>query len=388
MKSISRDSAGKIKNKEYADSFAYAHSSGSGVGGGPYALLKKRIRPAGLPFPVVFVENVGLVIKLLVILFFFQTWLLQAQQPVTLFCHGIVDNKTQADRYNDFLQEPTATFDFPDAQEPSDWNFNNFVFCSCALFGKSPVNLEKMYMGHGPDIQTLQNQIDSEKSYILYGLSRGGATAISYLAQHNPDNVRALILDAAPADMVATIDTLQYLIGYKFAPERSTQEAFFHTLFPAYPMNSTPAVCDIANIHNKNLPIFIAHSHDDARVSIASAWQLYQAFKQAGFTHVYLCELTTGVHAHYMEGPEKDLYLRALHSFYKQYNLAYNANLANLDLEQLQPTQQEVSEKLAKHQENLELQYQHMQTQIKYAVSAAGIIILATMALYHFKHQI
>lgn len=39
-------------------------------------------------------------------------------QPITLFCHGIVDSKVQADRYEQFLQEPKTSFDFPDAQKP------------------------------------------------------------------------------------------------------------------------------------------------------------------------------------------------------------------------------------------------------------------------------
>ena len=159
-----------------------------------------------------------------VILFLFITntaCLSQAKQPITLFCHGIVDNKSQADRYQDFLQKPKVAFDFPDAQESSGLNFNNLIFNSCAFCGKKPVNLEKMYMGQGPDITALKNKIDPNESYILYGLSRGGSTIVNYLAQNNPTNIQAIILDAAPADMVSTVNVLQHSIGYKFAPTRA-----------------------------------------------------------------------------------------------------------------------------------------------------------------------
>ncbi len=300
--------------------------------------------------------------------------LLQAEQPITLFCHGIMDNQSQADRYEEFLQHPYQSFDFPDAQEPSGWNFNSFIFSSCAFFGKKPINIEKMYMGYGPDIQTLQNQIDLEKSYILYGFSRGGATILNYLSKYNPDNVKALILNAAPADMVQSVDTLQYAINYKFAQTRSEKENIFKTIFPAYQIDSTPPVQAIAQIKNKNLPVFIVHAQTDEVVHISSAWQLYLAFLQAGYTHVYFCELESGQHKAYPKSPDKNQYLQALHSFYKKYNLSYNPEFATLteqELKQLQPTVEEITKKLKAHQEALEKTYQ--ETRINRISTATNI---------------
>jgi len=310
-------------------------------------------------------------------------YLLPTQQPTTIFCHGIVDNKTQADRYDQFLQKPKVAFDFPDAQTPHNYNLNSLIFHSCALFGKR-VNRESMHMGHGADIETLKNQIKSDEDYILYGVSRGGATAISYLAQHNPVNVKAVVLDATPADVVTSIDELQHTLGCKFASDRTSQECLFNTVFPAYPCNSVPAVQDIKNIKNKNLPILIVHAHTDTRVHMRSAWQLYQAFLQAGFTNVYLSELQNGKHAFYMQGSDKDTYLKALHSFYKAYDLECNESYATMNVQELQPNLQEINDKIQIDHEQFLRKYEE-QKKLNIFVVSMLLFLSATTAIYLYK---
>ena len=311
-------------------------------------------------------------------------WLLQAQQPMTIFCHGIVDNKTQADRYEQFLQEPKTAFDFPDAQTPEGYNLNNLIFQCSSFFGK-PVNRDTMHMGQSLDIETLKNQIKPDNNYILYGVSRGGATTISYLAKHNPDNVQALIIDAAPADMITAVDELQHKIGYKFAADRDAQEYIFNTIFPAYSAGSTPPVDDIINIVNKDLPIFIVHAHTDTTVTIQSAWRYYVAFLQAGFTHVYLCELQVGKHAHYMKGPDSSRYLQALHSFYKAHNLTYNDDYATMDIRELQPSAQEIIDKLEIAQQKTLADYETQKAiNIAATQTIVALLLLAT-AIYFYK---
>lgn len=297
-------------------------------------------------------------------------------QPTTIFCHGIVDNKTQADRYEDFLQEPKLSFDFPDAQTPSGYNLNNLIFNACNLFGK-PVNRDEMYMGHGADIETLQSQIERDKKYILHGVSRGAATATSFIGKYNPENINALIIDAGPADVVASVDEFQHAIGFKFAPDRKTQEYVFNFLFPAYPVGSTPAIDEIANIKNKDLPIFIVHARTDTRVHIRSAWQFYCAFLQAGFKNVYLLELQHGKHAYYMHGFDAEKYLHALHSFYKVHGFAHNPEFATLDnLQKLQPALQDVLYKIGTDKEKMHVNYE---SQKKLNMTIALLIMSASL---------
>lgn len=279
--------------------------------------------------------------------------------------------------------QPATSFDFPDAQQPFDWDLNTFIYQSTSLFGKR-VNRNNMFMGTGQDIVTLKNQIDPEQSYILYGFSRGGSAAINYLAQYNPNNIQALILEATPADMIDAVDKFQYNIGYKFTDNRMTQEILFHTLFPAYQLGSTPPVQNITNITNKNLPIFIVQSDNDARVSIDAAYKLYLAFLDAGFNDVYLCLLTTSKHAFYTTGLQKDFYLHALHSFYKKYGFAYHAELATInDLAILQPSIDEISKKLRLHQEQMEKKYLSQ----KYFNQTATLILVAGLIVFGLGWQ-
>ena len=175
----------------------------------------------------------------------------QADQPITLFCHGIVDNQSQSQRFQECLEQPVQLFNFQDAQKPEEWDVNSLIFQSCSLFGKF-INRNKMFMGHGQDITTLAEQIDPTKEYIIYGVSRGGSAAINYIADYNPANIKALVLDATPADMISPVDMLQYEVGYKFALNRIIQEAIFQILFPGYQVGAVPPVDNISKIANKN----------------------------------------------------------------------------------------------------------------------------------------
>ncbi len=285
-------------------------------------------------------------IKFVTILLSCYTQFLWCKQPITLFCHGIIDNKTQIERYDNFIEQPAQSFNFPDAQQPYDWDLNTLIFNGCLLFGK-PVNRNQMFMATNQDITTLKQQINPKESYMLYGFSRGGSTTINYLAEYNPKNIKALILEATPADMIDAVNHAQYDLGYQFASDRRTQEQIFHSIFPAYQLGSTPPVKNIAFITNKDLPILIIHAINDKRVPIDAAYKLYLAFLDNGFPHVYLYELPDGQHAHYTTGIYKNSYLQVLHSFYKKYGFTYNENFADFhDMIRFQPTKKEISKKL------------------------------------------
>jgi predicted esterase len=320
----------------------------------------------------------------------FQTsWLLLCEQPTTIFCHGILDNQSQLERYKEFIEQPRETFDFPDAQEPAGWNLNNFVYKGCSLFGKKPVNREKMYMGHSQDIEILKNKINPDTNYILFGFSRGGTTIINYLAQNDALNVKAVILNASPADMLETVNTMQYAIGYKFAPNRATQEYIFNTIFPAYQTGSIPPIEAITTIKNKNLPIFIVHSKTDMLVHISSSWQLYLAFLQAGFTDVYLCELESGEHKAYQKSPDKIKFLQNLHSFYKKYHFNYNQEFATFDnLANLQPSINDITEKLVDYKKNLEKIYRHQLYNNKIFTSMSTATMIVAIIWYINTHHL
>ncbi|MGZ6254516.1 MAG: alpha/beta hydrolase [Candidatus Chromulinivorax sp.] len=327
-------------------------------------------------------------IKLFTILLLTSFGGLLAEQPTTLFCHGIIDTHEQADRYQAFLQQPYESFDFPDAQPAHGYNFNNLLFLINELIrSQKPLNRQSMFMGYDQDVQTLYHQIDPLKDYILYGFSRGGTATINYLAQYNPHNIKALILNATPANLLDGIDEFQAKMGYRVAATDTQKEAIFRTLFPAYPINSIPPLQTITKIKNKKLPILLIHSKHDTIVPIAASWKLYVALLQAGFDNVYLCELESGQHKDYPNGPDKMTYLKAQHSFYKYFNLDYNPEFATLDLKTLQPSIQKIQDKITSYEQALNTAYQQAQKNILFNTKIVLGLTTTALAYAYFSQN-
>lgn len=213
------------------------------------------------------------------------------------------------------------------------------------------LNGKKSALGQGQDIEDIHThlQLDPKKKYRAYCHSRGACAFINYMAQHNPENVQMIVLEAGPADMLNIVDEYQYKYGLFPFWTRAQKEYILRCNYPKYPQNSLPPVQVIPQIQNKKLPILIIHPQDDTRVNVRSAWQLYKAFKQAEFSDVYLCELKKGGHSKSADGPEGNIFKSALHSVYKKHGQSFSpdhATLQDTDLKKLQPTIDEIDEKL------------------------------------------
>lgn len=259
----------------------------------------------------------------------------ETSQSETIFIHGLNGSPKKLDILiaDKIIHSPAKSFDLQNGRQ-------------CPL-------------GQGQDIETVKKHIDGAQDCHVIGHSRGGAAAVSCLGKHNPANVKMLVLDAAPADMLNVIDEKQYKHGLFPFLTRSQKEWCLQQFHPNYPSNSTPPVEAIADIENKNLPVFIVHSHNDKVVNIRSAWQYYKAFKQANFPHVYLCELKQGGHNHNSNGPDSNIYKTALHSVYKKHEFQHDPELATLqnhEFKNLQPSIEEVDEKLRLNQWKLRQQ--------------------------------
>ena len=297
--------------------------------------------------------------------------------PVTLYCHGVGADASQVHDYTEMIQHPYQTFNFPDTQRPRGIGLNAMIYHGCNMIGRKNINRKKMFMGQGEDITTIKDQIESGKSYILYGLSRGGSAIINYIAEYNPTNVHALILDETPANMIDVMDNLKRPAKNICAPDSSYAKAMadkkkkskkskrvkkplteaqreksFRRVFPAYPKGARSGIENISLIENKNLPVFLVYTRIGSRYHFpSSAWRLYLAFKQAGFKHIYLCELEE--HSQHSTGNDRKLYLERLHSMYKKHNFLHNPKHAVLtpqELEVLQPTEEQVHELLAAYE--------------------------------------
>ena len=258
------------------------------------------------------------------------------EMPVTtLYCHGVCGDSSQMNEYKDLIINGKA-LNFPDTQRPRGLSFNKIIYGICKKMGKAHINRANMYMGHGKDIDTINNEIDSDQSYILFGLCRGGTAIVNYMAQYNPANVIALVLDEAPANM---LDVLTYREIKKkgkkaklLSPIQSEKK--FRFFFPAFPKGATPPEANVASIENKDLVIFLSYCQQPSPFHFPqSTWKMYLAFKNAGFKNVYLCELPD--YGQNAQGDNKEFYLQRLHSVYKKHNLPCHAKFATLTDEQL-----------------------------------------------------
>ena len=288
-------------------------------------------------------------------------WALQSQpqKPITtIYCHGVGDNSQQINDYAGLVMHPCKAVSFPDAQVPTGFHRNTFYYHLCkTMWNKNFINRENMFMGQGKDIDTIRQEINLEDNYILFGLCRGGAAIINYMALYNPTNVVALVLDEVPANMFDIVEKIMFMDkqGKRIASTPIQLERWFRWCFPAYPKNSKNTINTIPHIKNKNLPIFLSYANKETTFHFpSSAWKNYIAFKTAGFKNVYLCEFE-----HYgqnAQGNDKKIYLESLHSFYKKFGLPYNPQYAILTDEQLaklQPSQKSVAQRLQNYIERI-----------------------------------
>lgn len=308
----------------------------------------------------------------------------------TIFCHGIINNNEQMLPFikNTIISE-AVSFDFPDAVAPCDWDINTFIYNICNIFGKK-VNRNNMYMGQGKDIQTLHETYTKtvDDQIILYGVSRGGSAILSYVAEHNPNNLKAIVLESSPANMLHAINNLQQKLGIKLCTTQASQEALFRMLFPAYPTDAMPPIQSLNKIKNKDLPICIVHAKTDSRVSISESYVIYSTLKKYGFKNIYLVELENGKHGFLYQAPSFSIYKHAINSFYKTYDLPYDENFAVLEYSELcdvyQPSEEEINHKLMMHRDQQDSVYRQKNTYFRLASRA---ILISTIGMIGYMLQ-
>ena len=275
----------------------------------------------------------------------------QDDHITTIFCHGICGDSKQVNYYKDQILEPYKSVSFADTQKPTGINLNSLIYYICKKkFNRKNINRKKMFVSYGKDIETVKNEINPDESYILYGFSRGGATIINYIAQYNPENIRALVLDETPADFLDVVERLIFT-NKKGVVTPSTpiqREQWLRFLCPLFPKGAKPPIKNITGIKNKDVPIFLIYAKKATLFHFpSSSLKNYIAFKRAGFKNVYLCEVQE--HAQKAKGDDKKLYIQSLHSFYKKYDLPYNPEHAILtqdELDELQPSIKEICKRL------------------------------------------
>jgi pimeloyl-ACP methyl ester carboxylesterase len=326
------------------------------------------------------------------LLFFFSILHLQPLSASwnTIYAHGIVDDQTQMQRFGDAISTPKATaVEFCDAHNATTWDLKSCIGSLASKALKKPINLANMNMGQGDDIIRLRKAIENapkNDQISLFGSSRGAATIINTVAENNPTTVQALVLDATPCDIPAIIKPLLA----KFIINPNYSNPIFRFFFSAYPKDSIPPIQAIKQIKNKNLPILLIHSKTDQKVPVHNSYKMYQEFQRQGFTNVHLVILPDGKHGYPLQDEKiKPLYLQAVHSFYKKYNLPYNATWTNqnFDFDASRPSMQEMQDAIMAHETKIIQTYQSRAGKRNFVISAITVALMIEVLRRNYKDK-
>ena len=252
--------------------------------------------------------------------------------PTFLYSHGLFDNHTQAfwfvknspqgieNKYY-VMDGEIVTFDYEDVT-PWFWR-TDFTQVSMAQTNEI-MHMKKIF----DDTQLLLEQEQQNTDMILMGVSRGAAVILNFMSLFNPEQVKALILEA-PFDSSATIAksmvknlNLHWIPGMK-----SMSHNVLSFLFVRHKRDGIQPINSVALI-KKELPIFLACSLTDWVVPASSTIALYKKLIETGHTHVYLFIADESKHSKIIFGQYGEQYAQAVHAFYKKYNLPYDPALA------------------------------------------------------------
>lgn len=245
---------------------------------------------------------------------------------IYLFAHGLRSSQAQglnlfSNHYNKkswVIQQPFMLFDFPDAHEK-----------------KGYCRDEHVNLGQEEDIERIrqaydyaQKKLPQSQGVVLTGISRGAATCINFVAMHQPEKVKALVIESPFDTLKSVVDHLLNRFNLSWMPYSTDVgmmlvDSKFERVDPQglFPLDL------IVHIPG-HIPILIVGSHSDDVVPITSVRRLYAALKRTGHAHVYLLELTKGRHGRLIKGEQREVYSSCVHAFYERYSLPCIRELA------------------------------------------------------------
>lgn len=251
-----------------------------------------------------------------------------AQKPtVTLFSHGILDTAKQVFEYTGtekgsraIITAPYRTFNFPDA---------------CSLYGIKLCKFWNCSFGQAQDVKALALAHEKitkqfqDHNHILMGMSRGASVILSYVALHQPKNVKALVLespfDTVPAVLDAAADHVPDLI--KCQTTRALAYAVLENIARKYERGALQPI-DLVDRLPSDLPILLICSDEDKLVPAQRTSNIYRKLKSKGHNDVYLLRLSKGKHSKLLHDSDGLKYASVVHAFYKKYDLPHDPVLA------------------------------------------------------------
>lgn len=254
-----------------------------------------------------------------------------------LFAHGLAAGKIQLKDYKEIIPilDKGLALDCIDAYTKPLYPYLIKV-PPCAL-------------GQEKDIEVLSNAINNlKKPIIAIGVSKGAATWINVAAKsENINYIKALVLESPFANINDILYRFWHLKYLNYIPGgRYIAKQIIKAILVHYDCDGIQPIGSIKKILNKNLPIYIVHSKQDRLIPINHSRQLYIEFLKNDFKNVYLIEPEVGHHAGILYTDELKTFQNSLNSFYKEFKLPYNANIAIVDLNIYKPTIQEVIKRI------------------------------------------
>ncbi|MGE0010350.1 MAG: alpha/beta hydrolase family protein [Candidatus Babeliales bacterium] len=259
---------------------------------------------------------------------------------IYLFAHGLRSSQNQgltlfSNHYNKhswIIQQPFMLFDFPDAHEKKGYCRDEHV-----NLGQEE-DIERMKLAYEYAIKKLPQS----EGFVLTGISRGAATCINFVAMHQPERVKAVVIESPFDTIKSVVNHLLNRFNLSWMPYSSDiGMMLIDTKFERLDTQGIFPVDLIAHIPG-HVPILIVGSHSDDVVPIASVRKLYTALKRTGHAHVYLLELSAGRHGRLIKGEQGPLYAACVHAFYERYGLPHVPELVEYGREILAQCQPEV----------------------------------------------
>lgn len=255
------------------------------------------------------------------------------QPTITLFSHGILDTGKQVLNYTGtkkgshaIITTLYATFNYPDAP----YKFWNLSF------------------GQAPDVKAFAQAYEKvtqqfpDHQYVLMGMSRGASVILSYMALHQPKNVKALVLespfDTVPAVLDAAADHVPDLIKYQTT--RTLAADIIRTMARKHDPSAAQPI-DLVEKIPTDIPVLLISSQEDKLVPAQLTANIYQKLKDTGHTHTYLLRLSKGKHSQLLNSADGLKYAQVVHAFYKKYGIPYDPVLAEQGEEFMSSCRQE-----------------------------------------------
>lgn len=234
------------------------------------------------------------------------------------------------------------------------FNFQD-ILINLGIYGSIP-NPFLTHLAQRDDIEQLLKAVTNtiNQKIIGFGVSRGAATWITTLGtKHIEKQIACLVLES-PFSSIKNVMLFQVIhfilesikpLFPNINPELHAT-VIMETFFKNYQINGVQPIDAISNL-NKNIPLLLVHSKEDAIIPINNSRHLYTKLREAGHDQVFLLELDQGKHAALLKGPQGLLYAQVVHAFFKRYNIPYDDVLAaGINLEEYQPSISLVTEKI------------------------------------------